>query len=318
MATAGPRSPPSPPSGGRVHRGVSTGCLSQLGGLKPSPPSGGRVHRGNLTVIRHNPIDVPRPLLGGEFIEARLSAAYRSSPSALAPFWGASSSRQRASGPRAAHRRALAPFWGASSSRRVIGPAHDGLFRALAPFWGASSSRLRVEPCGLGPRANPRPLLGGEFIEASTPRATPSSASGPSPPSGGRVHRGRVWARVYSTSAVPRPLLGGEFIEARSKRPRKRWRAPALAPFWGASSSRRPEPRRVRPVPRPSPPSGGRVHRGSPTHAMDSVPALPRPLLGGEFIEAPTSHHRSAQSARSPRPLLGGEFIEAPSSRRRD
>ncbi len=148
---------------------------------------------------------------------------------------------------------------------------------ALASFRGASSSRRAARARTAGSRP-PRLLQGGEFIEARRDRVE-GGLDLPSPPSGGRVHRGDLTVlaaeaqrslasfrgasssrphRKARLSGVPATLAS--FRGASSSRLRQRverWVGLSLASFRGASSSRRATLRRVGVRRRPSPPSGG-------------------------------------------------------------
>jgi len=200
----------------------------------------------------------------------------------------------------------------------------------LASFTGASSSRDADHRRRLA-HPPPRLLHGGEFIEGcGRTRRRPSPRA--SPPSRGRVHRGRGRTGAELSSRLPRLLHGGEFIEG-CRRPSGSRAGSSLASFTGASSSRGTQPlltRRGAPdasppsrgrvhrgeqVDRPwllaaaaSPPSRGRVHRGFETACRNLEAAEPRLLHGGEFIEGKEAPCPPTTS--SPRLLHGGEFIE--------
>ncbi len=271
----------SPSSWGRVHRGVAAASSrlslrslalflgasssrptpppsSRLGG-RASPSSWGRVHRGVLQSGVVGGVAKPRPLPGGEFIEAAaLAWPARSSPKASPSSWGR------------VHRGCR--FATSPSARARPRPLPGG------EFIEACSSATHA------PEAPPRPLPGGEFIEAATRSGARPSNSGASPSSWGRVHRGEV-RLLGSRGGPPRPLPGGEFIEAAWPVP-PRAGTDRLALFLGASSSRPPHPVGGGWVFPASPSSWGRVHRGTVPAGTTIAFGVPRPLPGGEFIEA--------------------------------
>jgi len=229
---------------------------------EPSPPSWGRVHRGTL------PLDGPS-----------------SAATPLASLVGASSSRRREHA-----RPEPPPDPRLPRGGEFIEAPQRECRRSLSAVPRLPRGGEFIEATCRRPRplGSPCPRLprGGEFIEARSLRRQ-DRPSRPSPPSWGRVHRGFITSIVSWEREVPRLPRGGEFIEAYST-VRSECRNPpprlprggefieaskcgvalivdgALASLVGASSSRLAWPRHPCQSRRPpSPPSWGRVHRGT-------------------------------------------------------
>ena len=296
----------------------ASACRSNPSARCPaSPPPWGRVHRGVNPASRPARRAGLAPSVGASSSRLGTCCPYSSLwYASLAPSVGASSSRPvDASG--LEHRRGgLAPSVGASSSRQGLSCLLFPGWRRLAPSVGASSSRRPTVRAGRSTPARPRPLRGGEFIEACTRSRAPAPAVRASPPPWGRVHRGLTSCPCDSGDVSASPPPWGRVHRGYMRSPSVK-SSHGLAPSVGASSSRLER--------------GGHSRAGTGGRLAPSVGASSSRLLfrdvragrfqaspppWGEFIEA-RSLPTTATTTYLPRPLRGGEFIEARRPERR-